>query len=179
MGATVDAVWDEKTLHGIPHDKLVQLLLTQVRNIWSEDGLYYIGIENRFGTAMATEIDREVWAVMGKLEARRVKEALDISVVDLQDLFEILKHTSWLLDMENKEYEMDDSHLIIRNTCCRVQQTRVKKGLGEFGCKPVRTGYLKNFIAELNPKINVTCNLCPPDDHPEDLYCEWEFIIDE
>jgi hypothetical protein len=49
------------------------------------------------------------------------------------------------------------------------------KGLDEFGCKPVRFGFLKAFAKEFNPDIVVNCNVCPPDEHPDDLWCEWEF----
>ena len=41
--------------------------------MWAVDGLYYLGIEELFGTKSATEIDRKVWEVMGKIEARKIK----------------------------------------------------------------------------------------------------------
>ena len=170
-------VWDKNRLMDIPKNKLVELLLTHIRNVWTEDGLYFLGIEKRFSTEAAIEIDREVWAVMGKIEARRAKEAMEITGDDIPTLFEVLKHTTWLLEFENKEYELEDNRLIIRNTKCRVQEARVKKGLGEFSCKPVRTGFLNNFVKEINPNIKVNCNVCPPDEHPKNVFCEWEFSL--
>ena len=46
--------------------------------MWAVDGLYYLEIEDKYGTKPATEIDRKVWEVMGKIEARRLKELFDI-----------------------------------------------------------------------------------------------------
>jgi len=137
--------WDQKRLMKMPQEKLIDLFFVQMRNIWSEDGLYFLGIEKRFGTDAAIEIDREVWAVMGKIEARRLKKELKITGDGLPELFEALKHTSWWLDLENKEFELEDEKGMIRNTQCRVQKTRIQKGMGEFDCKSVRTGFLNNF----------------------------------
>ena len=53
----------------------------------------------------------------------------------------------------------------------------MENGLDEFECKPVRFGFLKSFAKEFNPNIEVICNVCPPDKHPEDLWCEWEFSL--
>jgi hypothetical protein len=170
---------DKEHLLATPKERLVNLLFLQMRNIWSEDGLYFLGIEKEFSTKAAIEIDREVWSVMGKLEARRLKNVLGTTGDDLPIMFEALKHTSWWLDLENKEYELEDTRALIRNTQCRVQLTRIKKGLSEFGCKPVRWGYLKSFVKEFNPNIKVNCKVCPPDKHPEGIWCEWEFILAE
>ena len=168
---------DINRLMEMPKDKLIDLLFLQMRNIWSEDGLYFIGIEKRFDTKAAIEIDREVWAEMGKIEARRLKRILQITDDGIHGLFEALKHTSWWLDNEFKNFELEEEKAVLRNDKCYVQLTRIKKGLGEFQCKSVRLGFLTNFVKEFNPRIEVKCNYCPPDKHPMDSWCEWEFIL--
>jgi len=94
-------------------------------------------------------------------------------------MMKALQHSGWALDLEDKEIIVEDDHAIVRNVACRVQNTRMKKGLCEFGCKPVRWGFLKSFAKEFNPDIEVKCNVCPPDEHPDDLWCEWEFTMKE
>jgi len=166
---------DRKMLMRIPKEQLIELFLLQMRNLWAVDGLYFLGIEEKFGTENATDIDRKVWEVMGKLEARKLKETIKIENNDIPTIMNALKHTSWSLDLENKEIIVEDERGVFRNTNCRVQNTRLKKGLSEFSCKQVRWGYLKSFAKEFNPDIEVKCNVCPPDEHPENLWCEWEF----
>ncbi len=168
---------DRAHLLDIPKDQLVELLFLQIRNLWSEDGLYFLGIEKQYGTEAAMEIDRNVWSVMGKLEARRLKSLLKPKGNGINELFDLLKHTSWWLDLENKEYELKDNYLTITNRKCRVHITRQKKGLATFDCKSVRWGFLKSFVAELNPDIKVNCHFCPPGHHPEDAWCEWEISL--
>lgn len=168
---------DRKVLSNIPKDDLIDFIFLHLRNLWTVDGLYYLGIEEEFGTEVATEIDRKVWEVMGKIEARKLKEFFDIKGNDIPSIMKALQYSSWALDLEDKEVIVEENRGIIRNVRCRVQNTRISKGLDEFGCKPVRWGFLKAFVNEFNHNIVVNCNICPPDKHPDDLWCEWELTL--
>jgi hypothetical protein len=170
---------DVKLLNQLPKEKIPEYVFMQLRNLWAVDGLYFLGIEEKDGTDVATSIDAKVWAVMGKIEARKLKEFLGITQTDIPSMMKALQYTTWALDLEDKEIEITTDHAIIRNVRCRVQHTRLSKGLKEFGCKPVRFGFLKAFAKEFNPDIVVTCTICPPDKHPEDLWCQWEFTLKE
>jgi hypothetical protein len=170
---------DKTLISALPKEKLLPYLFLQLRNLWTVDGLYYLGIEERYGTEIATEIDAQVWSVMGKIEARKLKEFLGITNTDVPSMMHALLYTSWAVDLKDKEVEIRKEYAIIRNTRCRVQNTRREKGLPEFGCKYVRHGFLTAFAKEFNPDIVVNCALCPPDPHPEDLWCVWEFRIKE
>ena len=164
-------------LMNMPKEQLVELMFTHLRNMWSVDGLYFIGIEDMFGTKPATEIDAYVWEVMGKIEAKRLRQVFDIQGTDLGSMIKLMKASGWFLDLEHVELDIDGNKAIIRNTNCRVQTTRLKKGLDEFPCKTVRFGFLKSFFGELNPNIEVKCVQCPPDEHTDDLWCEWHIRL--
>jgi hypothetical protein len=168
---------DREIIKAISKDKLPDFIFLHLRNLWAVDGLYYLGIEEQWGTNHATKIDQRVWEIMGKIEARRLKQFLNITENNIPALMHILQHSGWALDLEEKEIEIHPKKAILRNVACRVQNTRIKNGLPEFGCKPVRLGYLKSFCKEINPAIKVTCSLCPPDKHPTNLWCEWIFNL--
>jgi len=170
---------DIELLSQITKEKIPEYIFMQLRNLWAVDGLYFLGIEERYGTDVATEIDANVWAVMGKIEARKLKEFLGITSTDIPSLMNALQNTTWALDLEDKEIVIQKDHAVVRNVRCRVQNTRKSKGLKEFGCKPVRFGFLKAFAKEFNPDIVVNCVVCPPDKHPENLWCQWEFSYKE
>jgi len=170
---------DIELLSQITKEKIPEYIFMQLRNLWAVDGLYFLGIEERYGTDVATEIDANVWAVMGKIEARKLKEFLGITSTDIPSLMNALQYTTWALDLEDKEIVIQKDHAVVRNVRCRVQNTRKSKGLKEFGCKPVRFGFLKAFAKEFNPDIVVNCVVCPPDKHPENLWCQWEFSYKE
>jgi hypothetical protein len=173
----MDREKDRELINNIPKEKLADFVFMHLRDMWAVDGLYYLGIEKKYGTEVATEIDCFVWSVMGKIEARRIKQLFNITDTSITALMQALQYSGWAMDLEDKEIEIDHHKAILRNIKCRVQNTRIEKGLGEFGCKPVRQGFLKAFAKEINPDIAVKCIVCPPDNHPDDLWCEWEFSL--
>lgn len=168
---------DQKLIESLPKGKLADFIFLHLRDMWAVDGLYYLGIEEKYGTEIATEIDRRVWEIIGKIEARNLKEFLGIKENDIPSMMKALQYSEWALDLEDKEITVEKDRGVIRNVKCRVQNTRIQKGFGEFGCKPVRWGFLKAFAKEFNPNIIVDCKVCPPDSHPDDLWCEWEFTL--
>lgn len=165
---------DLKMLSSLDKWELVDLLLFNIRNVWRVDGLYFLGIEEKFGTEDATEIDKKCWEYLAKVEARYLKEMFSLED-SLEGLSKALRLTSWALDHPSKEMEIKDEVLTLRITECHTQKTRVEKGLKEFPCKSVRLNYLKTFVEGFSQNINISCNVCPPDEHPNDLWCEWEF----
>jgi hypothetical protein len=170
---------DTKRLLALSREQIPEFIYLQLRNLWTVDGLYFLGIEEAFGTDAATKIDAHVWEVMGKIEARKLKEFLGVRGNDIPSMMNALRCTTWALDLEDKEIIVEKNRAIVRNVRCRVQNTRRDKGLPEFGCKPVRFGFLKAFAKEFNPAIVVKCTVCPPDTHPENIWCEWEFTCKE
>jgi len=168
---------DKKIISDIPREKIPDFIFMHLRNMWSIDGLYFLGIEEKYGTKVATEIDKDVWKIMGKIEARRLKFLFDIKDNNLSSLVKCLKLSGWALDLEDKEIIKKDNRVIISNSVCRIQNTRIQKNLSEFPCKKVRWGFLKSFAKEINPNIEVVCKSCPPDKHDDNIWCEWEFIL--
>ena len=168
---------EKQLIQDIPKEKIADFIFMHLRNMWAVDGFYYLFIEEKYGTKVATEIDKKVWEVMGKIEARKIKQLFGIEKNDIPHVMKALSYSGWSMDLEDKEIIIEKDKGIIRNIKCRVQNTRLKNGLKEFGCKPVRWGFLKAFAKELNPDIEVKCNVCPPDEHPDNLWCEWVFKI--
>jgi hypothetical protein len=168
---------DRGWLQSLSKEKFVEFLSLQISNIWRVDGLYFLGIEEKFGTEAATNIDRNCWDTLAKLEARDLKQFLELKDNNLESFMRTLGATSWALYQEKKEWKVESSRAVFRVTSCRTQKSRIRKGLTEFPCKEVRWTYLKEFARAFNPEIDVKCNVCPPDKHDENLWCEWEFII--
>lgn len=169
---------DRKTLASMSSEKLLDYLFLQVRNLWRVDGLYFLGIEKRFGTEAATEIDAGVWEIMAGIEAKSLQKMFHVSEnPDVSTIMGLLRRSSWALDQPFKTVEVSNDHAVLRIDRCRTQETRLNKGLGEFPCKKVRFGYLKNFAVTLNPKVKVNCLVCPPDKHPKDSWCKWGFTL--
>jgi hypothetical protein len=169
---------DRKTLAEMPMEKLLDYFFLQIRNIWRVDGLYFLGIEKKFGTEAATEIDAGVWESMAAIEAKSLQRMFKVGEnPDVATIIDLLRKSSWALDQPFKTIEINDRRATLSIDRCRTQEARLSKGLCEFPCKKVRLGYLKSFAKTLNSKAEVSCLVCPPDKHPKDLWCKWEFTL--
>jgi hypothetical protein len=169
---------DRKMLSKMNLEQLINYFFLQIRNVWRVDGLYFLGIEKKFGTEAATEIDAGVWESMAAIEAKSLQKMFatkeNPSVVAI---VELLRKSSWALDQPFKTVEIGDSRATLSVDRCRTQEARLSKGLGEFPCKRVRFSYLKKFAETLNPNVKVNCIICPPDKHPKSTWCKWEFTL--
>jgi hypothetical protein len=169
---------DREMLKKMATEKLLDYFFLQIRNLWRVDGLYFLGIEKKFGTEAATEIDAGVWETMAGIEAKSLQKMFAVGEnPDVPTIMDLLRKSSWALDQSIKTIEIGGNRAVLRIDRCRTQETRLSKGLAEFPCKNVRFGYLKNFAKTLNPNVKVNCLVCPPDKHPKDSWCKWEFVI--
>ncbi len=172
------SVEDREMLSEMPIEKSLDYFFLQIRNLWRVDGLYFLGIEEKFGTEAATEIDAGVWQIMAKIEAKSLRRMFQVSEnTDISTIMNLLQKSSWALDQPFKTVEISDNKAVLTIDKCRTQEARLRKGLGEFPCERVRFGSLKNFAKTLNPNVEVNCIVCPPDKHPPDLWCRWEFKL--
>ncbi|MGQ9551926.1 MAG: DUF6125 family protein [Candidatus Bathycorpusculaceae bacterium] len=169
---------DREMLADIPLERFLDFFFLQIRNLWRVDGLYFLGIERKLGTQTAVEIDIEVWSDMAVIEAKSLKKLFKIGESpDISTLMACLRRSSWALDQPFKTIEISDKQAVLCVSKCRTQEARLRKGLGEFQCKNVRLTYLKGFARTLNSKAQVRCLVCPPDEHPKEYWCRWEFTI--
>jgi len=168
---------DREMLAKMPKETLLDLFSMQIRNVWRVDGLYFLGIEEKFGTDAATEIDTNCWKVLGKLEARELKTLLKTEKNGIPSLLHALRNTSWSLYQEEKQVETSPRKGSYRVTRCKIQEARLSKSLGVFPCRNVRFSYLKSFVEEFNPDIEVKCQVAPPAERPKGVWCEWEFSL--
>jgi hypothetical protein len=169
---------DREMLKKMPAEKLLDYFFLQIRNLWRVDGLYFLGIEKKFGTEAATEVDAGVWATMAEIEAKSLQRVFEVGEnPDVTTIMSLLHRSSWALDQPFKTITTGNKRAVLSIDRCRTQEARLSKGLEEFPCKKVRLGYLKNFATTLNPNVKVNCLRCPPDKHPKDGWCKWEFTL--
>ena len=71
-----------------------------------------------------------------------------------------------------------DAHtLVLRMNDCRAQSARSRRGLPDFPCRSVGEVEYAEFAHAIDPRIGTRCLVCPPDPHPPDFYCAWEFSL--
>ncbi|NHV60405.1 MAG: hypothetical protein HA492_03200 [Candidatus Verstraetearchaeota archaeon] len=166
-----------KVLDSLTREELLDLVEVMSKNLLTLDGYWFLSIENRYGQSVAVEIDREAWEQFGVSEARRIKKFLKISDGTLEDLARALHFTS-IAPVSAVSVETRGDRVVLNIRNCRPQTARLRSGRGLFPCKPVGLAHLSAFAKVINPRFKVRCLLCPPDEHPDDLWCSWEFRLE-
>lgn len=165
-------------LQGLSKEELIAIIVDDAKNWLAHDGLWFQAVEQRFGIETAIEIDRAAWEKFTVVEAKRIMARLGLEPGGgIPALVECLKHRLYARLNLQEAIEVTDTRAVFRMVDCRVQSTRKRKGLPDFPCKTVGVVEYAGFARTIDPRIETRCIACPPDPHPEDYWCAWEFVI--
>ncbi len=155
-------------------------LADAAKNWLAIDGLWFQAIEQEYGIETALATDRRVWEQFSVIEARRIKERLDLPERGgLDALCTALKNRLFHLINEQEIVHPDNTTLIFTMKTCRVHAARERKGMPLFPCKSIGLEDFPRFAREIDPRINTCCVSCPPESLPGIPYCSWKFTITE
>jgi len=143
----------------------------------AHDGLWFQAVEGEFGMAAAIEMDAAAWDRFTVLEAGRIRRFFGLpengGLSALRDALQLRLYRF----INEQEIIPGPDRLLFRMRDCRVQSARTRKGLPDFPCKPVGLVEYAGFARAVDPRITTRCVACPPDDHPADYFCAWEFNL--
>ncbi|MFO7654273.1 MAG: DUF6125 family protein [Candidatus Krumholzibacteriia bacterium] len=155
--------------------------LQDAAKLWlAHDGLWFQSVESRDGQTVAIVHDATAWGRFSPIEARRIMKRLGLEPGGgIDALVTCLRYRLYShLNVQEIERPAPD-RCILRMRECRVQLARQRKGLPDFPCKSVGLVEYETFARTIDPRLRVSCITCPPDPHPGDLFCAWEFVLGE
>lgn len=165
-------------LRALDKEALVQIVMDDAKNWLAHDGLWFQAVEAAHGMDAAIAADRAAWERFTVLEATRIMARLGIEPGGgIPALLECLRHRLYARLNTQEVLEVSDTRAVFGMRDCRVQAARKRKGLPDFPCKSVGIVEYAEFARTVDPRIRTRCVTCPPDDHPEDLWCAWEFSV--
>jgi len=142
------------------------------------DAYWFLAVEDTFGTEAAVKLNEDIWARMGTIAAKEIKERFPIMGEGVAAVLEALSYFPWTM-ITGYEIERRDEKAIIRVPHCPPQEARLRHGRGEFPCQAMHMGEFTNFARVIDERVEVHCLMAPPDPHPQDLWCEWEIALRE
>ena len=165
----------------LPYSHIPQEQLADVfsRSITTMDGLWFLAAEKKFGFDAALELGVEVWEKLGTIQARRMVRAFDIKEENpVHALIRALQVDSVCCVYLPEITILDNgSKAVFCLTDCPPQKARIRDGKSEFPCKQVGIAFFNAYARVFDPKIKMTCLACPPDPHPAQYWCQWQFEI--
>lgn len=167
-----------KNVEDFSKEELILLLQDASKNWLAHDGLWFRAVEDTFGTETAIELDRKAWETFTVIEAKRIMKRLDIKPGGgIPALIQALKFRMYAHINVQEVVEQDEKHCVFRMNNCRVQEARKRQDLPDFPCKSVGIVEYSGFARTIDPRIKTQCLTCPPDLHPPNFWCAWEFTI--
>lgn len=158
----------------IPKEKLVELC---ARSVYTLDGLWFILLEDRYGLDFALNIDIEVWRRFSLIHARRLLKTFPLQGDSpLQTITNLLEIDPFIQAWK-PQIMPSDGKVLVRMDDCPTQKARIRDGRGEFPCKPVGLAVFNSYAQAVDPRVRLSCLVCPPDAHPPQYWCEWQFEI--
>jgi hypothetical protein len=163
----------------ISREELEGMLHDAALNWLAHDGLWFLAVEKKFGLDVAIELDAVAWGSFTAIEAKRIMKRHGIAPGGgIPALARALGKRLYSFINRQEIVEQTDTRLVFRMNDCRVQSTRRRKGLPDFPCKPVGKVEFSGFAKTIDPRLETRCLGCPPDPHPEEWYCAWEFAFE-
>lgn len=144
----------------------------------AHDGLWFQAVEKEYGMAAAVKMDVAVWAKFTVIEAERIKRFQELpenggltalaTAVALR-LFSFINRQETVFPAAGR--------MVFCLNECRVQAARRRKNLPDFPCKEVGVVEYGGFARTIDSRIETRCLVCPPDEHPAEYFCAWEFSL--
>jgi len=164
----------------LPREQLLKIIDMYAKNWLAIDGTWFLAAEERFGMDVAIDLDAQSWRRFSPLEARRIMREMGIKPGSgLEGLKMALQYRVYARLNRQSIEDVDERRFIFRMESCRVQDARKRKGLPDFPCKKVGLVEYSEFARTIDPRIKTRCIACPPDPHPPEYWCAWEFTLEE
>jgi len=162
----------------LSRQELQDFLKDAALNWLAHDGLWFRAVEERYGMDAALELDRRAWEQFTVVEAKRIMKRLKMEPGGgIPALIKALSYRLYAHINQQDIVEANDTRCIFRMKTCRVQEARARQGLADFPCRSVGIVEYGFFAKAIDPRIETKCLACPPDPHPADAWCVWEFTI--
>lgn len=162
----------------LSQQELLGVLTDAAKNWLAHDGLWFQAVERQHGLDAAIAADIEAWRHFTVVEAKRIMERHGIAPGGgTTALVKALGFRLYALLNRQDVLEQSERRVVFRMRECRVQAARKRKGMADFPCKPVGLVEYEWFARTVDPRIRTRCIFCPPEPHPDDAWCAWEFTI--
>ena len=167
-----------QVLNQLSREELIRIIVDDAKNWLAHDGLWFQAVESRHGIEAAIEADLEAWRSFTVIEAKRIMERLGLLPGGgIPALVEALRHRLYARLNLQDLIEQSEGRVVFRMLDCRVQSARKRRGLPDFPCKTVGIVEYAEFARTVDPRIRTRCIACPPDNHPQQFWCAWEFTL--
>jgi hypothetical protein len=166
-------------------EALIKLWKSASRSYAWLAGIYIADLRERHGEKMAFDINAEVWEKWLPDEVRLVREPMNIQGNDVEAYFKFLRSYGLIGGLMDIDLELiNKNHGIYTVKHCPVIYQFEKRNDPE-GARHMclmddnEKGGYRTQAHQFNPKMKVKCLTPLPRKSKDDVYCRWEFKIED
>ncbi|MFH2094464.1 MAG: DUF6125 family protein [Bacteroidota bacterium] len=168
-----------KPLMELSDEKIEALKEAVALNWLMFDGVWFQGVEFKYGMNDAKRCNDSCWGQFAPFEAWSIKNLLKMDEnPGLEGLKQALKFRLYTYINKQSFREETETAFVFRMDECRVQAARKRKGLEDYPCKSAGLVEFPRFAEAIDNRIKTECICCPPDPHPDEHYCVWRFSME-
>ncbi len=165
-------------LESLTKEELLDYIEDLSKNWLAIDGTWFQAVEKEYGIEKAIELDVKQWEKFTVIEAKRIMNGFKIPENGgITALIRALTYRVYANINKQEVLEVSEKRCVFRMNDCRVQSARKRRGLPDFPCKQVGIQEYSLFAKTIDPHIETKCIACPPDIHPDNYWCAWEFTL--
>jgi len=166
-------------LSQLSKERLIDYIAMVSENLFTLQDHYMGRIQEKYGNEVAEEFDEHVYGRASEIAVYRFKKFFNLGD-DMETLALYFEISPYAIHVGGIDFPVrTDKKLVRRVPACASQIKRLKKGKIEFPCKTATLAVNAKVAKTVNPKIRITSVMAPPDPHPDDLYCEIVFEMED
>lgn len=166
-----------KVIKKMDKETLLRLIDIYSKNWSTMDGCWFQSIESKFGMEEAMEHDERAWENYTVVEAKRIKEFLDLppkaGIEGLKRALELRVYAN----LNDYEIIVEENCLIYRTLDCRVQNARKRKGMEFHPCVSVGILEYGLFAKTIDERFDCVVLSCYPEITDPSCNCAWKFTL--
>jgi hypothetical protein len=166
----------QEMLSGLSKEELLDYIDMLYKNWWNLQNNWMAYINREYGEEAAVKADGHCFGASARTQMYRLRKMFNLG----KDIDSMMKAQVLSTIWANGDYEIwktGENKFRIKVTDCFQQVRRLEEGVGELACKPAGLAICLESIKVMNPAFRIECLVCPPDEHPDDVWCEWEFEL--
>jgi hypothetical protein len=157
-------------------EQLIDFIDMLQKNWWNLQNNYILYLNNEYGEEAAVKADATCFPANAKVQMHRLKKMFNLKD-DLQSLIDAMVFSTIWVNCDYDLQILDEKSFRMTVTNCYQQVRRLEEGMGEIACKPAGIAICETAAKVIHPGAQTKCLVCPPDEHPKNVWCDWEFRI--